>query len=107
MLSLWANLKNIFVSPYPTLFYGYGSVSRFLTSQIGYPLNLVYTLKPVLRVQSTKIQKIVFFFKTNYRIMQVKSIAECFQGAFCNTFDLHLAPFVLKTFVVYIFEWPF
>ena len=37
-----ANLKNIFVSPYPTLFYRYGSVGRiFLTSQIGYPLNLI------------------------------------------------------------------
>ena len=39
-----ANLKNIFVSPYPTLFYRYGSVSRkiiILTSQIGYPLNLI------------------------------------------------------------------
>ena len=23
------------------------------------------------------------------RLMQVKSIAECFLGAFCNTFDLH------------------
>ena len=40
-----ANLKNIFVSPYPTLFLWYGSVGRkkifFLTSQIPYPLNLI------------------------------------------------------------------
>ena len=28
-------------------------------------------------------------------------------GAFCNTFDLYLVPFVLTIFVVYIFEWPF
>ena len=35
-----------------------------------------YTVKPVLSVHSKK--------KTNYRLMQVKSIAEC-----CNTFDLH------------------
>ena len=27
-----------------------------------------------------------WFFKTNYRLMQVKSIAEC---SFCNTFNLH------------------
>ena len=27
--------------------------------------------------------------KTNYRLMQVKSIAECSKRAFCNTFDLH------------------
>ena len=32
-------------------------------------------------------QKLVF--KTNYRLMQVKSIAECSKRAFCNTFDLH------------------
>ena len=37
-------------------------------------------------------QKLVF--KTDYRFMQVKSIAECSKGsillgAFCNTFDLH------------------
>ena len=37
-----ANLKNIFVSPYPTLFLRHGSVGKifFLTSQIAYPLNL-------------------------------------------------------------------
>ena len=29
--------------------------------------------------------------KIDYRIMQVKSIAECSKRAFCNTFDLHLA----------------
>ena len=28
-------------------------------------------------------------FKTNYRLMQAKSIAECSFGAFCNTLDLH------------------
>ena len=27
-------------------------------------------------------------FKTNYRLVQVKSIAECSRGAFCNTFGL-------------------
>ena len=38
------NLKNIFVFPYPILFYKHWSVDRkniFLTSQIGYPLNLI------------------------------------------------------------------
>ena len=34
-----------------------------------------------------KRQKLVF--KTNYRLMQVKSIAECSKRAFCNTFNLH------------------
>ena len=28
-------------------------------------------------------------FKTDYRLMQVESIAECSKRAFCNTFDLH------------------
>ena len=41
--------------------------------------------------------------------MQVKSIAECSKRAFCNTFDLHSIklPFVIKIFVLTIFEWPF
>ena len=29
------------------------------------------------------------FFKTDYRLMQVKSSAECSKRAFCNTFDIH------------------
>ena len=32
-------------------------------------------------------QKLVF--NIEYRLMQVKSIAECSRRAFCNTFDLH------------------
>ena len=35
--------------------------------------------------------------------MQIKSIAEC---SFCNTFDCIKLPFVFKTFVLCIFEWP-
>ena len=68
----------------------------FLTSQIGYPLNLIVTVKPCLKRPLNKRQKIVCFFKTDYRIIQVKSIAECSQGAFCNTFYLHLAPICLN-----------
>ena len=51
-------------------------------------------------------QKLVF--KTDYWLMQVKSIAECSKRAFCNTLDLHyiLLPFVFQTFVLSIFEWP-
>ena len=36
-----------------------------------------------------------YVFKTNYHLMQVKSIAECSKRAFCNTFDLHLATICL------------
>ena len=45
------------------------------------------SVKPVLSSHSKRRPKIVF--KTNYRLMQVKSIAECSKRAFCNTFDLH------------------
>ena len=39
------------------------------------------------------------FFKTNYRLMQVKSIAECSQPS--------LSYRVIKIFVLSIFEWQF
>ena len=63
----------------------------FLTSQIGYPLNLIVYSKTCLKRPLNIRQKNVCFIKTDYRIMQVKSIAECSQGAFCNPFDLLLA----------------
>ena len=95
------NLKNSFVSPYPTLFYRYGSVGRKIncfnfSNWIPIKLNIQYN--PVFLKKKEKTN--VCFFRTDYRIMQVKSIAECSR----YTFDLPLAP---KTFIVYIFEWPF
>ena len=42
-------------------------------------------------------------FKTNYRLMQVKSIAE--HSALLSTFIK--LPIVIKIFVLSIFEWPF
>ena len=42
------------------------------------------TVKPVL----SGLSKIVKM-KILKTLMQVKSIAECFRRAFCNTFDLH------------------
>ena len=47
----------------------------------------IYTVKPVFSGHS-KIDKIKVL-KTGGSLMQVKSIAECSLGAFCNTFDLH------------------
>ena len=38
---------------------------------------------------ATQDEDQTFVFKTNYRLMQVKSIAVCSKRAFCNTFDLH------------------
>ena len=55
---------------------------------------------------SQKVHKLVF--KTDYRLMQVESIAECSKGehsAILLTFIKLL--FVIKIFVLSIFEWPF
>ena len=45
------------------------------------------TVKPVLsghfKIDKTKV------LMENGSLMKVKSIAECFPGAFCNAFDLH------------------
>ena len=44
-------------------------------------------------------------FKTNYHLMQVKSIAECFEHSAILLSFIKL-PFVIKTFVLSVFEWP-
>ena len=45
-------------------------------------------------------------FMTDYPLMQVKSIAECSKGAFCNTFDLHYATICLSDLCFfYIINW--
>ena len=46
-----------------------------------------------------------FLLKTDYHLMQVKSIAECLEhSAMISTF-IYL-PIVFNTFVLSIFEWP-
>ena len=52
------------------------------------------TVKPVLSGHS-KIDKTKVLME-NDSLMEVKSTAECSTGAFCNTFDLHLAIIGLK-----------
>ena len=52
---------------------------------------MAYTVKPVLSSHSNRRPKLVF--KTDYRLMQVKSIAYCSK-----------LPFVIKIFVLSIFE---
>ena len=44
-------------------------------------------------------------FKTDYRLMQVKSIAECFKHSAILLTFIKL-PFSIKTFVLSIFKWP-
>ena len=43
--------------------------------------------KTCVKQQLSKRPKIVF--QNQFRLKQVKSIAECSKGTFCNTFDLH------------------
>ena len=62
------------------------------------------TVKPVLSGHSIKEQNLVF--KTNYCLMQVKSIAECSEHSATLSTFIKL-PFVIKIFVLSIFEWPF
>ena len=68
---------------------------------------ILVTVKPVTNGHSQKDQKLVFKLKTNYRLTQVKSIAECSKGhsAILSTFIK--LPFVIKIYVLSIFEWPF
>ena len=63
------------------------------------------TVKPVLNGLS-KRSKLVF--KTYYRLMQVKSIAECSKGSILQYFLPSLSYHLLfnKSFVLSIFEWP-
>ena len=62
--------------------------------------SFLFTVKPVLSSHSKEDQKLVL--KTNYRLMQVKSIAECSKGehsAMLSTFIK--LPFVFETFYLF------
>ena len=79
-----------------------GSFSEMMGPSIYLPLPLHicilttdYTVKPALSGHSKK--------KTNYRLMQVKSIAEEEHSAVLSTFIK--LPFVIKIFVLSFFEW--
>ena len=65
---------------------------------------ILSTVKPVLSGHFKKDQNLVF--KADYRLMQVKSIAECSKehSEILSTFIK--LPFVFKIFVLSIFEWP-
>ena len=60
------------------------------------------TVKPVQKGHAKKYRKLVF--KTNYRLMQVGSIAECSSAILSTSIK---QTFIIKIFVVSIFEWPF
>ena len=59
---------------------------------------------PVTLNKSLKDQKMVF--KTDYCLMQVKSIAECSKHSAILLTFIKL-PAVIKIFVLSIIEWPF
>ena len=61
-----------------------------------------YTVKPVLSGHSKRPK---FVFQTDYCLMQVKSIAECFEHSAILLTFIKL-PFVFKTFDLSMFDWP-
>ena len=63
------------------------------------------TVQPVLSSHLKENPKLVF--KTNYRLMQVKSIAECSKGSILQYFRPSLSYHFVFTFVLSIFQWPF
>ena len=72
--------------------------SIFLTSQIGYPLNLIVYSKTCLKRPLKKNTKNCLFFQDRLSHMAGQK--------YCRMLCIY-RPFVLTTFVVYIFEWPF
>ena len=79
-----------FVHNFPTTFYTHQQVKI---------ISFIYMVCWNQEDQNTKFSKIClkrplkkdqnWVFKTDYLLMQVKSIAECSKRAFCNTFDVH------------------
>ena len=66
-------------------------------------IKMAYSKTCLKRPLKTKTKNC--FFKIDYRLMQVKSIAECSKhSAILSTFIK--PPFVFKTIVLSIFDWP-
>ena len=65
-------------------------------------LGILPTVKPVQNGHSQKDRKLIF--RTNYRLMQVKSIAECSKGSILQYFrPVITLPFGIKIFVFCLF----
>ena len=67
-------------------------------------MRLANTVKPVLSSHLKEDKKLGF--KTDYCLMQVKSIAECSKGSILQYFRPSLGYHVIKIFVLSIFDWP-
>ena len=68
--------------------------------KVNYP-EIENTVAPVLSGHPKRTKK--KFFKTDYRLMQVKSIEGEHSAMLSTVIKL---PFSIKTFVLYILEWP-
>ena len=77
---------------------GKGGINTITCSSIFLPKIKLNTVKPVLSRRSKRSKNV---FKTNYGLMQVKSIGE--HSAILSTFIK--LPFVIKIFF-FSFEWP-
>ena len=65
---------------------------------------LIIKVKPVFNRHSKRRPKLVF--KTDYRLMQVKSIAECSKGSILQYFQTSLSYHLPLSPFLSIFEWP-
>ena len=77
-------------------------------------LQLICVKRPFWKRQKNVFQYQLSLIKAtcNYRLimlMHVKNITECSKGsgAFCNTLTFIQLPFVIKIFILSIFEWPY
>ena len=78
-------------------------VARTLTHSKGRLLERAVITVNLCKTATLKKTRIVF--KTNYRLMQVKIIAECSNSAILSTFIK--LPFIIQIIVLSIFKWPF
>ena len=70
-----------------------------------YPLAIFWQYsKTCLNGKSQKDRKL---FSTNYRLMQVANFARCSMGSSAIVLTSIKLQFVIKIFVLSIFEWPF
>ena len=64
--------------------------------------------KSAPKILNTLKKTKIWFNKANYRLMKVKSIAECSKGSILQYFRPFIKlPFAIKIFVLSILEWQF
>ena len=86
-------------------------MSHLTLISLSYTCMSQYTrLRYLSLIQLNLCKTVTLVFKTNYRLMQVKIIAECSKGSILQYFRpslrYHLS-LISNIFVLSIFEWPF